>query len=103
MISTNFYGRSALESTSTSTMEDDDENNLKHVSVSLIEVNAKQDSIAENTKTLDEYPRVTQRRYVINKVEQHQEIWGDLLGSKGKISFQKENREETIQSLLFLL
>eukprot|EP00794_Sanderia_malayensis_P000565 gene565-1223_t len=53
--------------------------------------------------TLNDYPRATNRKYVINKYEQHHAIWGDLLGSKGRISFHKQHRGQAIECVLFWL
>lgn len=75
----------------------------KSVAISIAEDEMTEDSLVENVVSLSQYPRVTHRQYVINRTEQQNAIWSDLLGAKRRISLKLEDRETTIEAALFWL
>ena len=74
----------------------------KRVAISIAE-DETEDSLVENVVSLSQYPRVTNRQYVINRTEQQSAIWSDLLGESRRISLKREDRETTIEAALFWL
>jgi len=73
----------------------------KRVVISEVQEEGTEDSLVENIVSLSQYPRVTHRQYVVNRTEQENALWNDLLGSRRKISLKKEDRETTVEATLF--
>lgn len=78
-----------------------DENRSKKIAISIPEDEMTEESLMENIVILKEYPRVTQRHLVINRLEQQNAIWHDLLGNRAKISCSVTDRETSIEAALF--
>ena len=75
----------------------------KAVAVSMADDDLTEDSLVENVISLSQYPRITHRQYVINRAEQQNAIWCDLLGARRNISLKPEDRETTVEAGLFWL
>ena len=73
----------------------------KRVAISVVEEEETERSLVADVVSLSQYPRVTHRQYVINRTEQENVIWNDLLGSRRKISLKKDDREMTVEAVLF--
>ena len=81
-----------------------EDSRCKRVTISVMEEEEVMDHpLVENVVSLSQYPRVTRRQYVINRTEQENAIWNDLLGLRRKISLKKEDRETTVEAALFWL
>ena len=91
------YEGSILKNSGSGGMEDA---KCKRVAIAVVEDDLTDSSLMVNIASLAEYPRITHRQYVINKTEQQNAIWNDMLGARGKISFKKENRISTIEAAL---
>lgn len=82
-------------------MGNKDQKQSKQVSIAMLEAEGSITTMIQNIAMLKDFPRITQRQYVINKTEQHKAIWGDLLGSKGRFTCDKDEKDASIVAGLF--
>ena len=69
----------------------------------LVDEESTASSLVLDLAFLKDYPRVTHRHYVINRREQRQHIWSNILGNKGVFTLDKKYRTEMIESVMFWL